>query len=159
EIGDLQRSEVHNGEIKIAKDRYKTGVEFHNPLADMAIEILKSIPKRKGEQFYFGTVPGKGLDMTSANRKIDRRIARAGRATIDQAHEIKIREMLAAGVPKYRIRKEANAGWNTIKQVKARVEAGIPVEAMQENPKLPHWTVHDIRRTFRTKLSECGVPG
>ena len=22
---------------------------------------------------------------------------------------------------------------------------------------LPHWTVHDIRRTFRTRLSECGV--
>ena len=32
----------------------------------------------------------------------------------------------------------------------------VPDEA-QPAPLLPHWTAHDIRRTFRTGLSQCGV--
>jgi integrase len=161
EIGDLVRSEcdLEHGEIKISKDRYKTKFDFHNPLADMAVEILRSVPKRKGDEFFFGTVPGKGLDMTNVNRKLDRRIARAGRPARDPMQEQMVRDMLVAGLSQERIRKEAHINWRDIKKIKARMADGTPIPEMPVNPSLPHWTIHDIRRTVRSKLAECGVPG
>jgi integrase len=158
EIGKLKWSEVDldNGEILIPGERIKNEQDLHNPLPSMAVDILRTIKRRPHEPFVFGRT-GKGFDPGGANRKIDRHIARTGRAMIDPAKEQEVRNLLAANMPVYRIRSTAHVNWKTIQTIKARVSAGIPVEAAQENPKLPHWTVHDIRRTFRTKLSECGV--
>jgi integrase len=159
EIGDLRWSELdlENHEIRIPKERTKTEQELCNPLPGMAIDILHSIKKRPHEPFVFGTVKGKGLDMTSANRKVDRRIAGAGKPSIDPAKEQEVRDLLAANMPVYRIRGTAHVNWKTIQTIKARIDAGLPVAQMPENTKLPHWTIHDIRRTFRTRMSECGV--
>jgi hypothetical protein len=67
--------------------------------------------------------------------------------------------MLASGVPTYRIRREAHAGWHTIKEIQARIDAGLPVAEPAQGKKLPHWQLRDIRRTFSTQLrSVPGVP-
>jgi integrase len=159
EIGELSWSEVdlEHHEIRIPPARTKTGIELCNPLPEMAIDILREIKKRPHEPFVFGTIKGKGLELGGAARKIDRRIARAGRPTINPEKEQEVRDLLAANMPTYRIRGTAHVNWKTIQAIKARMKAGVPVTAVPENPKLARWTVHDIRRTFRTRLSECGV--
>jgi integrase len=107
EIGGLEWSEIDldNGEIIIPGTRTKTKQELCNPLCDMAVEILRGIARRPNWTTVFGRGRGlvSGLDLHSINRRIDRRIEKAG---------------------------------------------GIPP---------PDWTVHDIRRTFRTKMAQLGV--
>jgi integrase len=159
EIGELRWSEVDLdvGELKIPKERVKTKAELHNPLPSMAVDILRTIKRRPNNPFVFGTGQKGGLDLTNVNRKIDRRIAGAGKPSIDPAKEQEVRDLLVANMPVYKIRGTAHVNWRTIQTIKARIDAGLPVAQVPENLKLPHWTAHDIRRTFRTRLSECGV--
>jgi integrase len=173
EIGGLQWSEVYlppegAGEICISRNRVKSGKQLGdlcNPLTDVATDILRSTPKRQGNTFVFGTVPGKPLDLSIANQLVDKRIARAGqppspigsnRWPIEK--EQPVRDLLAAGIPITRICQELHVHQRTVWQIRDRVAAGIPVAERKENPKLEHWTIHDIRRTVRTKLAELRVP-
>jgi integrase len=105
EIGDLKRSEVDldNGELKISGARTKNAVELFNPLADMAVQILRGIKQRPGNDSFFGRGDEAGLSLRHLVRDINVRIVKAG---------------------------------------------GTPVK---------HWTPHDIRRTFRTRLAALKV--
>jgi integrase len=159
EIAELKWSEVDldHGEIFISKERYKTKYDFHNPLADMAVQILRTVKRRPHDDFVFGST-GTGFSAASLNDRINGRIASVGKPAIDPIREQQVRNMLAAGIKKSRIRKEAKMWWPLIEKIEARMKAGTPVPAVYIPQKLEHWTVHDIRRTFRSRLSECGVP-
>jgi integrase len=170
EIGDLQWSEVDtiNAEISIPKTRTKAGHLLHIPLSDMALEILRSVKQRPGNPYVFGkdNKPGKGQSLVDANKKVDSHISKmdalSSRFTIDPAVvrkmpavEQRICEMLAKGISARYIAEELHVGGLRIKLVKARMTA--PTDKQPKAKPLAHWTVHDIRRTFRTRLSECGV--
>jgi len=171
EIGDMKWSQLDlkAGELTIPAEIYKTGKHTKDiviPLCDTAIEILRSVQRKPGREYVFGQIgnkgrsdtgAGAGLDLTHARDVIDRCIANVGAPAIDPAAELGVREMLAAGVPTYRIRSEAHVGWHTIKQIQARIEAGLPVAEPAQGRKLPHWQLRDIRRTFSTQLRS--VPG
>ncbi len=124
--------------------------------------------KRKpGREYVFGQVgnkgrsdtgAGAGLDLTHARDVIDWRIANAGAPEIDPAVELRVRELIANGVPTYRIRGEAHVGWHTIKEIQARIDAGLPVAEPAKGKTLSHWQLRDIRRTFSTKLHSINIP-
>jgi integrase len=166
EIGGLQWSEVYlppegAGEICISKERVKSGKhDLCNPLTDVATDILRSIPQRKGNTFVFGTVPGKAPDLGTANKLVDYHIARAGQPPVKWPTEKEqpVRDLLAAGIPTKRICQELHVHQRTVWKIRDRVAAGVPVPEVKKNPKLEHWTIHDIRRTVRTKLAELKVP-
>jgi integrase len=162
EIGDLEWKEIdrrHN-ELDIPASRIKTDAPLHLPLVHTALDILAKVEKnpRPGEKFVFGTMPGKGFDAGGLNRKINRRIAQAGVPTINPETEQLVREMLANGVPTYRIRREAHVNWNRVKEIRARMQAGLPIPDKHKPQVLERWTSHDIRRTVRTELSGLGCP-
>jgi integrase len=160
EITDLRWDELDldNGEIFIKAHRIKTDRNLCNPLPSMAVEILRGIEKRPGEPFVFGTVPGKGLSVANIHHKLDRRIARAGRRANDALspeRELQIRDMIAAGVGARAIIHQVHTTSTTVAKVRKRMAAGAPIMPTASKPE--PWAVHDIRRTFRTRLSECGV--
>jgi integrase len=167
EIADMKWSwlDFEHGALMIPKDFYKTGVDVEFPLCDTAMKILRSIKPIPGREYVFGspgnrgrtsTGVGQGCDATTLGKKLRSRIATAGAPAIDRDVEIRVREMLANGVPTYRIRSQAHVGWGTLKQVEARVAAGTPVPEPQTNV-MDHWQIRDIRRTFSTTFRE--VPG
>jgi integrase len=105
EIGGLEWAEVDldNGELLIPGARIKNEEDLCNPLADWAVQILRGVERRPDRKHVFGHTEFPGQELDCANKKIDRRIAKAG---------------------------------------------GTP-------PK--NWTIHDIRRTFRTRMAALGV--
>ena len=172
EIGDLKWSQVNldAAELMIPQAIYKTGkdtkVDVIFPLCDTALKILRSVKPKPGREYVFGSIgnkgrsstgAGAGLDLTHVTRNLNRRIANAGAPAIDPSIEQRVRELLANGVPTYRIRSEAHVGWHTIKQVQARIEAGLPIVEPAHGKALPHWQLRDVRRTFSTQLN--AVPG
>lgn len=107
EIGDLEWNELDltNGVMSISGERTKTGKKLIIPLADTALEILKSIEPRPGRKTVFGESGSRGGKLLNrAKPIIDERMAAKGDAPI------------------------------------------------------PDWRIHDIRRTFRTKMTELRVP-
>jgi integrase len=184
EIGDLHWSELDldHGEIRIVKQRTKQKRELCNPLPDMATEILRKIKAeaaRPGDPCVFGRGDGKGapsrrsiillddgvkwktgLYMGDTVRKIQTRFRRGDigfwKHEIDPAKKRRIHYLLAARIPIRQIMLEEQLAFRTVERIKASLEAG-PVPEAQPAPSMPHWTMHDIRRTFRTGLSECGV--
>jgi integrase len=112
EIGGLQWSEVNldNAELLIPGSRRKTRnskeqqMELHNPLADLAVQILRRVKQRPNSNLVFGRGRVRaGLTLNGVDEKIDKQIKKAG---------------------------------------------GTPP---------PDWTVHDIRRTFRTRMAALGI--
>jgi integrase len=184
EIGDMRWSwiDLDAGELRIPREDYKTGNKFPKdathiifPLCGTAVDILRSVERKPGRDYVFGKVGNKGktstgkclgCDLSHVRANIDRRIAglggarrvaKVGVAAADRDVEIRVREMLANGVPAYRIRSETHAGWHTIKEIKANVEAGEPIPEPAQVKAIPPWQLPDIRRTFRTQLG--AVPG
>jgi integrase len=108
EIGDLQWDELdlHNGEIKIPGSRTKNHHPLHNPLSSMALDILRSVPRRpdKTNVFGSGARPGKGFQLSDC---------------------LSIRQHI-------------------------RNKPG--------KPPMAHWTIHDIRRTVRSRMARLKVP-
>jgi integrase len=164
EIGDLKWSylDLEAGEVCFPAEVYKTGKKVTGdiifPLSDQAIEILRRCEgsRQKGRDYVFGRKGNKaGVDLDNVHRKINRRIAKMG-APIEPAVEQRVRDMLADGIPTYRIRKEAHVSWSRIGRIKSRMDAGTPVG---EAPKpLAPWQTRDIRRTFSTKCHGIGIP-
>jgi integrase len=81
----------------------------------------------------------------------------AGRYIVREmpAVEQRICEMLAKGISGRYIAEELHVSGPRIRLIKARMT--VPTDKQPKAKPLAHWTVHDIRRTFRTRLSECGV--
>lgn len=170
EISKLKWSEVDlkNGELCIPGDRTKNEQELCLPLPDMALDLLRKIEERPGNPNVFGPA-GVGIDLSTVNTKITERIANPDkpgdgsgrRYKIDPAKEQEVRDLLTAGIARKRAGQMAHVHWSTVEKIKERMAAGIPIPETPKAPaasvKLPRWTIHDIRRTFRTKLSECGV--
>jgi integrase len=75
EIGDLKWSEVDldNGEIFIPGTRTKNHEHLCNPLSDWAVQILRRVKRRPGEDGVFEH-PG----LRKSNRAIKKQIAKAG---------------------------------------------------------------------------------
>jgi integrase len=178
--------DLPNGEIRIEEHRTKNGRVLCNPLPHMAIKILDKIKAeadaaRPGDECVFGRGDGKdhpskkpprpafkildngvkwklGLHLGDTRDKINKRIRRGDvgfwKQVIDPAVERKVRYLLAARIPKCQIRDNEHLGFNTIKAIEAKMKAGPIPDAPAP---IPHWTLHDIRRTYRTGLSGCGV--
>jgi integrase len=97
------------------------------------------------------------------NTRLDRRLRKGkwpGWLVIHPDKERQVRAMLKANEPS--IDAKTGINWATINIVKARMEAGIPIPKVRP-PSAPKtikpWTVHDIRRTFATKLQEIKRDG
>jgi integrase len=174
EIGDLQWQEIKwkEGELHIPAKRIKTETPLYLPLTDSALTILKSCQHKRpdyvfgrvGNEGRKGTGNGAGVDLSGANGKINRRIAEAlGKVSLDAAKEQEVRELLAAGVKTWRIRRQAHVQWRRVKQIQAKIAAeqagtAIAAPAFPEWFKpIPKWTVHDIRRTVRTRMAALGI--
>jgi integrase len=169
EIGNLRWDQVDldNREICIRKEdtknrRHKDADDFHLPLSDMAVDILRHVPERPGHPYVFGRTTnktGEGLDISHASQKIDER-TRLGvkMLKVDPAKEQRVRDRLAAGNSKSQIRRELHVDWYTIDHIERRMEDDLDISDAETTVSLPHWTPHDIRRTVRTRLTEeCGV--
>jgi len=81
EIANLRWDEVDldNAELKLPPERTKTNNTLLIPLCDMAVEILRSIPRRPNTNFVFGgrrKVPG--INLQNANVLVNQRIVKAG---------------------------------------------------------------------------------
>jgi integrase len=101
EIGSLRWGEIDlgAGTLTIAAERSKNRRAHTLTLPPMALDILKSIPRRDGRDYVFGQRGG--------------------------------------GYARW--------GWHT--------------EALRERlGEMPAWTLHDLRRTFRTGLGRLGIP-
>jgi integrase len=174
EIGDMQWSwlDLDAGELAIPRENYKTDKKWPKdathiifPLCSTAVDILRSVEHRRPD-YVFGspgnkgrkaTGVGAGCDLTCMQRKLNKRLQTLGAPAIAHDVEIRVREMLAGGVPNYRIRREAHVRWSTIKQIEANVKAGIPVPEPMERTAIPDWQMRDLRRTFRTHIGS--IPG
>jgi integrase len=55
------------------------------------------------------------------------------------------------------IMREEQVAYRTIKAIAAKQKAGPVLETQPAQQPMEHWRMHDLRRTFRTGLSECGV--
>jgi integrase len=139
EIGSLQWSEVDldNREMRIPGTRTKNKRDLCIPLCNMAVEILRSIEKRPGNNQVFGRGRRKvlGLGLSGADSNIDKLIAKGGitKSTVQNS-------LAPAGI----VQSIAQVGIN-----RRITEVG--------NTPPPDWTIHDIRRTFRTRLAALGV--
>ena len=82
EIGDLQQSEVDldNAELHIPKERIKTKNNLDNPLADWAVQILRSVERQPDRDSFFGHPQSDrlGIYLETARNKINERIVKAG---------------------------------------------------------------------------------
>ena len=106
EFGALQRGEVSlsTGLMTIPGERTKNGKALVLTLAPASLAILKAIPVQEGQEYFFGSKPGKGFKAwSSAKLRLDNRIA------------------------------------------------------MMNGRPLAAWTLHDLRRSCRTKLSALKV--
>ena len=115
--------------LTVPSERFKSGRAHIFPLSDDAVAILKSLPRRDDHVF-----PHKGRMSAQQGRTIiDRRMLRTLRAMARQRVKVAAR---AAG-----LRGDTRA------------------DGMREAAKveLPRWTIHDLRRTCATRLSELGV--
>jgi integrase len=174
EMGDLHWSEVYldDGEIYLPKHRTKSGRPLCIPLAGMAVEILRKIERRPGDPCVFGRGDGRpvvidgvkhkeGLYLGDTVPKIMKRLKRGDtgfwKHVLDPEKKKRIQYLLARGdISMTRIRIEEQIRFQTIQSIKGEMEAG-PVKERQQPPAMAPWRMHDIRRTFRTGLSECGV--
>jgi integrase len=106
EIGGLQWREVDltTGIMTIPGERTKNHRTHALGLPQMAMEILRSAPRREGREFVFG---GSGASFSAWS-------------------------------------------YSTI-MLNNRI-------AVAEGTPLPHWTLHDLRRTMRTGLGRIGIP-
>ncbi|MBO1908881.1 tyrosine-type recombinase/integrase [Microvirga sp. 3-52] len=80
EVGDMKWSEVDfdRGLWTIPRERIKNGLTHEVPLSDMALEILRSIPRREGRDFVFGEGQGGFSGWSKSKTRLDARIAKAG---------------------------------------------------------------------------------
>jgi integrase len=99
EIGSLKWSEIDDGVLTIPAARSKNRKAHSLTLPPLALDILKSIPRREGRDYVFGR-SGQGFQRWSA-------------------YTTALREQLG---------------------------------------EMPAWTLHDLRRTFRTGLGRLGIP-
>jgi integrase len=179
EVGDLHWSEVtlpddktDVGEIYLRGHRTKEKRPKCIPLSDMAVEILRKIERRPNDPCVFGRGDGRpvvldgvqwkeGLFLGDTVNKIKKRLRRGDigfwKHEIDPEKKKRIQYLLARGdISMTRIRVEEQVRFQTVQAIKAAMEAG-PVPETQPAPAMAPWRMHDIRRTFRTGLSECGV--
>jgi integrase len=105
EVGSLLWREVDldAGIMTVPGERTKNHRPLVLTLPSVAVDILRSVPRREGREYVFGSSHGTFSGWAYAKMALDTRIA------------------VAAGKP------------------------------------LPHWTIHDLRRTARTGLGKIGV--
>jgi integrase len=106
EIGDLVWREIDldAGIMSVPGERTKNHRLLTLTLPSVAVDILRSVPRREGREYVFGSSRGTFSGWAYAKMSLDTRIT------------------VAEGKP------------------------------------LPHWTLHDLRRTMRTGLGKIGVP-
>jgi hypothetical protein len=102
-----------------------------------------------------------GLYLGDTVNKITKRLRRGDtgfwKHEVDPEKKKRIQYLLARGdISMTRIRIEERVRFQTVQAIKAAMEAG-PVPEAPPAPAMAPWRMHDIRRTFRTGLSECGV--
>jgi integrase len=170
------------GKIILGKHRTKEGRQKVIPLVSTAVEIFHKIEKRPGDPCVFGRGDGRpyvvddvpwkeGLSLGDTKNKIMKRLKRGDtgfwKHQLDPEQKARIQYLLSRGdVSMTRIRIEEKIRFQTIQAIKAEMEAkraakeaGPPVleTPAPAPPTMDPWTIHDLRRTFRTGLSECGV--
>jgi integrase len=177
EIGDLHWSEVHldDREIVITKERMKNGKPLCVPLADMAVDILRRTKAeteiaRPKDPCVFGRGDGEtvikdgikwkeGLFLGDTVAKIEKRFKRGPigfwRHVMPPDRMKRIRYAIAARISGNQIMRQEEISHRTLKAIERGMKAGEPIPEAQ--PEMPHWRMHDIRRTMRTSLSRCGV--
>ena len=177
EVEDLHWSEVNldHAEIRLGGFRTKSKRELCIPLSDMAVEILRKVKAeaaRPDDLCVFGRGDGqpvvldgviwkKGLYLGDAVPKLLKRFRRGNvgfwKHELDPEKKKRIQYLLARGdISMTRIRVEEQVNFRTVQAIKAAMEAG-PVPETQPAQPMEHWRMHDLRRTFRTGLSECEV--
>jgi integrase len=179
EIGDLHWSEVDlpNREMCIEGHRTKNGKPLFIPLSDMAFEILSKIKEeadaaRPDDVCVFGRGDGRfikkrgiawkqGLYLGDTVDKLQKRMRRGPigfwKHELDPKKKRDIQYLLAKRIPIVQIRDKEHVSFYKIKAIQAEMDGNQIPAAPAEPPMAEDWTMHDIRRTFRTRLSECGV--
>jgi integrase len=174
EVGDLHWKEINLDHAEICLDghRTKSKRELCIPLSDMAVEILCKVERRPNDPCIFGRGDGRpvvldgvpwkeGLYLGDTVPKLLKRLRRGDigfwKHELDPEKKKRIQYLLARGdISMTRIRIEEQVNFRTVQAIKAAMEAG-PVPETQPAQPMDPWRMHDLRRTFRTGLSECGV--
>lgn len=139
EIGGLRRSEWHGEVIVLPAARTKNGLDHVVPLAAKAKEILDRQDKRVQEDgtirdLIFGSGEGPFSGWSKAKRTLDARICRAD-----------CPKCQGTGFAQLQYRTSCGVGFQP---------ATLPCP---DRKPLPHWTIHDVRRTAATYISG-GLP-
>jgi integrase len=181
EMGDLHWTEVRLpdpnnkddvGEIYLRAYRTKEKRAKCIPLSDTAVEILRKIERHPGDPCVFGRGDGRpivldghpwkeGLYLGDTVGKIMKRLRRGDigfwKHEVDPEKKRRILYALTVrGVSINQIMREEQVAYRTIKAIEAKQKGGPDIET-QPAPAMAPWRMHDIRRTFRTGLGECGV--
>jgi integrase len=184
ELGDLHWKEVtlpdpdkdDVGQIFLGTYRTKEKRVKAIALCGTAVEILRKVKaeaketgpddpvfgRGDGRPIKLDGVPWKeGLNLGDAARKILNRMRRGGtgfwKHELPPAKKRDIQYLLAKRIPISQIRDREHISFGKIKAIQAEMDGlQVPPEIPAE-PPMDHWTIHDLRRTFRTGLSECDV--
>jgi hypothetical protein len=181
ELGNLHQHEVKLQEAAIDLEAYRVKENRAKRIAlcPMAVEILRkqmeeAKAQRPDDPCMFGRGDGRpivldghpwkeGLCLGDTARKIQKRLRRRGlgfwKHYMDPKKERRIAHLrIALGWSYPHIMAEEGVAFRTIKAIEKKYETKRkePVET-QPAPAMPHWSMHDLRRTFETKVVECGA--
>ncbi|MGO4572901.1 tyrosine-type recombinase/integrase [Microvirga sp. 2TAF3] len=80
EVGDMRWSELDLDKAlwTIPRERTKNGLTHEVPLSPLAVEILRSVPRREGRELVFGEGEGGFSGWSKSKTRLDNRIAKAG---------------------------------------------------------------------------------
>jgi integrase len=128
EIAGLVRGEVNGDGWKLPSERSKNGIGHLVPISELAQSVLDDCPSFKGTELLF-----------------------AGWRRIMHNGEERLEPCQIAGWSKYK--KKLDKAILNIRREEAQ-KAGIDVNDVKP---LPHWTIHDLRRTAATGMQSLGL--
>jgi len=146
EIGDLAWPELdleHQREIKLPKARTKNKQAHTVPLSDPALAILRSISPRDGRDFVFGEGKKGFQGWSQAKAALEIRVCR-----ILAPQRMAQFEALAGDLTNRDNRKSADAAARKLEFASAK---------QLLHSIMPHWTLHDLRRTGDTHINEFSL--
>jgi integrase len=146
EISDLQWDEIDlssDAQINLPEERTKNGLAHSVPLSGQADTILRTRKRRHGRQYVFGDGQRGFQGWSKAKRRLDISACRICAPEFVKTGEGKVGECA---------------------DKVAHGPASRPIEGLgyQSTDDLlhsiiPHWTLHDLRRTGATMMNEFGL--
>lgn len=146
EIGDLEWKEVDlsgDRQINLPEERVKNNLAHCVPLSDPARIILKSRKRQHGREHVFGSGQRGFQGWSKAKRRLEIAACSLRAPHLMSDVEGKCGALTGAA-------DRDRTGWQTAKSEPASLDTLL-------HSIIPHWTLHDLRRTGATMMNEFGL--